>query len=357
MEIAFRKAVSERHLDLVSVREVAKLAGVSPATVSRVFSNSAHAVTDGTRTRVLQAVEELNWRPNLVARSLVTSRTTTLGAIVHDISDPYFGEIVRGLEDGAREAGYQVFACSSDRDPETELSYVERLMAHRVDALVFAGGGIKDRGYRKQLRTLLDEFREHGGVVIALAPTSYRGAVSASPDNAGAAADMVRHLLEFGHRRIAFVSGPQHIQTSEVRERGYEQALLEAGVDPDPDLVASGAFTVQGGEEAAHHLLDARPDITAIFAANDLMACGALRALADRGLDVPADVSVAGFDDIQMAMCVRPRLTTIRMDMYAMGTEGARLALAHLGGDKARPARLPTEVVVRESTASRKRKG
>lgn len=333
----------------MSVRDVAEAAGVSPATVSRVLSDSDHPVSDATRAKVLEAADALDFRPNLVARGLVTARTSTLGVLVHDISDPYFGEMVRGLEDRARQDDFRVIVCSSDRDPDRELGYIETLLGHRVDSLVFAGGGIEDARYQDRVTKLLDGYRSRGGVVVALAPTSYEGAVLAFPDNQAAAADMTDYLLALGHRRIAFVAGPEGIRTSHIRLSGYEDALLRAGQRPDPQLVRHGAFTVEGGASAVQALLEDAVDLTAVFAANDLMACGALRALADAGLDVPGDVSVVGFDDIYLASCVQPALTTVHMGMYEMGRRGAELALAHLSNGEAGSVRLSTRIVERAS--------
>lgn len=348
---------------MVSVQDVADLAGVSPATVSRVLSKSDHPVSDATREKVLEAANSLDFRPNLLARGLVTSRTSTLGVIVHDISDPYFGEIVRGLEDRARQDDYGVIVCSSDRDAERELGYVETLLGHRVDAVVFAGGGIQAPGYRARLKQLFGGYRSRGGVVVSLAPTRVPGVIRAVPDNRTAAAEMTDYLRELGHVRIAFIAGPEQILTSRVRLEGYEDSVRASGEELDPGLIRSGGFTLDGGESAVLELLDDGIRFSAIFAANDLMACGAMRGLVSRGVDVPGDVSVVGFDDIYLASCVRPTLTTVHLGMYEMGRCGADVALAHLRDGKAGPIELPTRIVERESagpppgsTRSRSRK-
>lgn len=334
----------------MSLYDVARLAGVSAATASRVLSGSSYPVRAATRERVLAAATELNFRPNMLARALVTARTHTLGAIVHDISDPYFGEIVRGLEDASRVRGYQVFVCSSDRDAGRELEYVHSLLDRRVDALVFAGGGIEDRAYKATLRRLLDAFRQRGGAVVRLSPHSY-AAPSVQPDNRGGAVEMTRHLLRLGHRTIAFIGGPMHLTTSTVRYAGHQAALEEASLPIEPQLHEPGGFTVAGGATAMAALLDRRPDLTAVFAANDMMAFGALQELQARGIAVPADVSVAGFDDIYIAAHAHPPLTTVRVPMYEMGRLGAGLAFDLLDERAARSVRLPTTVVERSSVA------
>jgi LacI family transcriptional regulator len=334
---------------VASVYDVAKLAEVSAATASRVLSGSTYPVREATRQRVLRAAAELDFQPNRLARALVTARTNTLGAIVHDIADPYFAEIARGLEDAARADGYQVFVCSSDRDAERELAYVRSLLAYRVDALVLTGGGIEDRAYRAELERLLGGLRERGGQAVMLAPQRVRGP-SVLPDNQGGAALMTRHLLALGHRRIGLVGGPRHIRTSAVRLAGHRAALAEAGVDFDASLLAPGDFTVAGGAHAAAELLARHPDVTALFAANDVMAFGVLGELRERSIAVPADVSVAGFDDVAMAAHVSVPLTTVRVPMYRLGWEGAKLALGYLAGRRPRSRVLATEVVERAST-------
>lgn len=338
-----------------SVHDVARRAGVSPSTVSRVLSGSPYPIRDETRERVMAAARELDFRPNMLARALVTARTRTFGCVVHDISDPYFGEIVRGLEDAARDQGYTVFVCSSDRDPDRELEYVRALLSYQVDALIFAGGGIQDPEHRLRLGGVLDAFRGQGGRVVLLAPHWYR-APSVVPDNRGGARAMTAHLVALGHRRIAFISGPEHLETSDVRLDGHREGLEGAGIPFDEGLVISGGFTADGGERAAGELLSRRPDLTAIFAANDMMAFGALRALSGASVQVPDDVSVAGFDDVQMAAYVRRPLTTVRVPMYELGREGAGMALRLLARGRPRSAVLLTEIVERESTAPPRRR-
>jgi LacI family transcriptional regulator len=332
----------------ISIRDVALLADVSPATASRVLSGSAHPVRDETRLRVLEAAAALDFHPNMIARGLVTARTHVLGVIVHDVSDPYFGEIVRGLEDAAHMRDHRVFVCSSDRDPDRELAYVRALIGHRVDAIVFAGGAIEDRSYRTQLKRLLEGFRSLGGIVATLAPHTMH-TPSVTIDNVAGARDMTKHLLDLGHHRIALVAGPERLRTSHLRLRGYQEALADAGVTPDPDLVEPGGFTTEGGAKATAALLARSPDLTAIFAANDVMAFGVVHELADEGLHVPDDVSVAGFDDISMARFALPPLTTVRVPMGELGQQGAHLVVDALAGRRVRSRSLPTEIVVRAS--------
>ena len=334
-----------------SVVEVAQLADVSPATVSRVLSGSSHPVAAETRQRVLRAAEELHFLPNMLARGLATSRTYTVGAIVHDIADPYFAEIVRGIEDHSHLRDYRVFVCSSDRDPSRELGYVRALIGHRVDGIVFAGGGIEERRYLSELSPTLAAYESQGGAVVTLAPHGYR-APAVLADNRGGASAMTRHLISLGHRRIVHVAGPAHVRTSSVRLGGYRSALEEAGLGFDPDLVVAGDFKTDVAADAVGRLLDRRADWTAVFAASDVMAFGVLHELAKRGIRVPEDVSVAGFDDIQMSAYVQTPLTTVHVAMYEMGSEAVDMLLQIRDGARPRSKRLPTTVIQRVSTAS-----
>jgi LacI family transcriptional regulator len=337
-----------------SVRDVAERAGVSAATVSRVLSGSPHPVREETRQRVLEAAAALDFTPNMVARSLAKARTHTVGVIVHDVSDPYFGEVARGLEDAANLHGYQTFVCSSDRDADRELAYVRSLISYRVDGVVLAGGAIEDRVYQTTLRKLLTEFEAQGRAVVQLAPHVYRspGLVT---DNRGGARSMTRHLISLGHRRIAFVSGPPHIRTSAIRLEGYKVALADAGIGLDHELIENGWFSVDGGAKAVSALLERRPDLTAVFAANDVMAFGVLHELAMKGIRVPDDISVAGFDDIHMAAYLYAPLTTVRVPMYEMGRDGMAMVLEILAGGRPPSKKVRTEIVERASTAPPRR--
>lgn len=329
---------------MASLTEIAKVAGVSVATVSRVLSGAAHPVSEQTRERVIGAADALGFHPNLLARALVTNRSNTMGVIVHDISDPYFAEIVRGLEDSAHEHRYQLFISSSDRDASRELAYVRAFLAHRVDAIIFAGGGFPDAEVDK----VIGAFQASNAVVRL----SYRDDEHPflAPDNLGGAKAMTRHLLELGHRAIGFIDGPPGFPPSVERAAGYQAALREAGVAVEPDLIEPGHYTEEGGAEAAAVLLARRPDLTALFAATDLMAFGALRELQRRDVDVPGTVSVAGFDDVRMASHVHPSLTSVRVPMYELGHEAFTMAMGMLNGEEPAARRLDVTLQLREST-------
>ncbi|MFZ0014552.1 MAG: LacI family DNA-binding transcriptional regulator [Acidimicrobiia bacterium] len=332
-----------------SLRHVAELAGVSVATASRVMSGSAHPVSEATRQRVLSAADSLAFEPNRLARALVTARSQTIGVIVHDISDPYFGEIVKGLEDGLHADDYRLFVASSDRDPDKELSYVRTFDAHQVDAIVFAASSLTDPEYVSSLTSLVDRFRTRGGIVAMLSDHFLDGP-RVLFDNRRAVTEMVGYLAERGHRRIGFIGGPSELEVSHVRRAAFEEASGSLGLETGPQYTADGGFTMSGGGKAVVELLE-KAEVTAILAASDLMAIGATRQLLSSGLAVPQDISIAGFDDIPIAEYGPVPLTTMRVPTYEIGRKGADLLLAALSDQDVTDIELPGQIVERDSVA------
>jgi LacI family transcriptional regulator len=333
-----------------SLRHVAEMAGVSVATASRVMSGSSHPVSEPTRQRVLSAADRLSFEPNRLARALVTAKSETVGVIVHDISDPYFGEMVKGLEDGLHTEDYRLFVASSERDPVKELDYVRAFHAHQVDAIVFAATSLRDPAYRETLGNLANRFRSQGGMLVMLSDHLLDGP-KVHFDNRRAVARMVEYLYGKGHRRIGYIGGPDELEVSTTRREAFVSTAAQLGIDVPAELMTSGGFTFAGGSEAMAEILDAG-EVTAVLAANDLMAIGATRQLLSRGLSVPEDVSVAGFDDILIAEYAPVPLTTMRVPTYQIGREGASLVLGALRGEDPADIAVDGELVERESVAS-----
>ncbi|HEY8437354.1 MAG TPA: LacI family DNA-binding transcriptional regulator [Candidatus Limnocylindrales bacterium] len=339
-----------------SITEVARLAGVSPATASRVVSAADYPVSAATRARVLDAARALDYVPNALARGLLKSRVPVVAVIVHDITDPYFSEVVRGVEDAASDAGYLVISCSSERDAEREASYVRLLRSVRAAAVIFAGSGLDDPASNAEIERHLAAMRADGAAVIHLSPYA-GGEPEVRVDNEAGIAAMVAALVELGHRRIAFLAGPSGLFVARERLAGYRRGLAAAGIRYDPRLVVRTAFDLAGGALAVDVLRSAglvraaETDATAICCANDLLALGALQRLAKVGIDVPGTVSVAGFDDISTAALTAPSLSTVRLPLRELGRLGFEQAGRRLGGEDPEPRLLPTEVVLRGSTA------
>lgn len=334
---------------MASITEVARLAGVSTATASRVVAAVDYPVSPATRERVLKAARALDYVPNALARGLLKSQVKIVGVIVHDITDPYFSEIARGVEDAANDAGYLVITCSSDRDPARQNSYVRLLRSMRAAAVIFAGSGLDDDAANEELERHVTGVRENGGAVIHLSPHA-GGAPEVGVDNAAAMAGMVAALIALGHQRIAILAGPPELYVARERLAGYRRGLAAARLKVDERLILATEFDRAAGAKGVDELISRGVDFSAICCANDLLALGALTRLAELGRDVPGDVSVAGFDDISMAALTTPPLSTVRLPLRQMGRMGFEKAKRALYGEKVAPETLPTEVILRDST-------
>lgn len=327
-----------------TIRDVAKEAQVSVATVSAVLNESKY-VSPPLVERVRRSAEALDYRPNGLARSLKTRRTRMLGLILSDITNPFFTTMVRAVEDTARRHGYSLILGNTDEESAKEETYVELLRARQVDGLIL----VASAGEHAYLPDLLARDLP---IVCVDRSLVHLGVDSVLTDNVAGAYQAVGHLLALGHRRIGIVTGIPRITSTDQRLAGYAQALAERGLPTDPALVRPSDSTIAGGERDAAALLD-RPDRpTALFATNNQMTIGALRAIQARGLRCPEDIALVGFDDFEWADVFRPRLTTVRQPVYALGRAVARLLVRRIEGQRTGPARevvLPPTLVVRES--------
>jgi LacI family transcriptional regulator len=333
-----------------SITEVARRAGVSIATASRVVGAVNYPVSPGTRERVLDAARELDYVPNALARGLLKSQMPVIGVIVHDITDPYFAELVRGVEDAASQGGYLVITCSTEQNPVRENSYVRLLRALRAAAVIFAGSGRDDPMLNEELPKHVAAMRAAGSAVVHLSPHAL-GEPEISVDNVASTAALVTALIGMGHRRIGFLAGPEPLYVARDRLAGYRRALAAAGIDADEGLIVHTSFDHEGGAAGVDQLLAAGTPLTAIACASDFLALGALRRLHELGIDVPGSVSVAGFDDIAMAAMTSPSLSTVRLPLRDIGRRGFEYAIGMLAGDPVEPEELATEVILRDSTA------
>ena len=322
-----------------TIRDVAERAHVSVASVSRVL-NGAGPVTEGTRQRVLEAVEALQYVPHSGARSLSTSKTSTVGVILPDLYGEFFSELIRGMDLAARALGYHLIVSSSHDDAD-EASSAIRSMRGRVDGLIVLSPHLGAANLASGLAGRMPVLLMNGGVAAD-------GRPSIVVDNHGGAVAAVEHLIATGRRRIAHIAGPAGNLEAEARLAGYVQAMAAAGL---PTMVVDGAFTKASGQDAAAKLTARtdRPD--AVFAANDNMAVGALLAFQDAGLRVPEDVAMVGFDDIPLAGLVRPALTTLKIEIAEMGRNALERLVRLIGSaaDTACEVVRP-ELVVRASS-------
>ncbi|MDR7419534.1 MAG: LacI family DNA-binding transcriptional regulator [Armatimonadota bacterium] len=331
----------------MTIRDVARRAGVSPATVSRVLNASSHPVSEWGRRRVLTAARQLSYIPNLLARSLLTHETAAIGVLIPDVSNPYYAAVLRGVEDAIGPSGRTVILCNTDRDPAKQRLYLRALMERRVDGIIVAGGTFGRPEMAITGRAL---------AVVMIGQHRVRFP-SVRVDNVAAAAVATEHLLNLGHRRIACLAGPSVSLTAADRVTGYRRALVAAGVPVDPALIREVGFTPTGTRESVRALFGATARPTALLAPNDQVAIGVIRALHELGLRVPADVSVVGFDDTPVASYTVPSLTTVAIPMHDLGRTAVELLVKVLEGRRAESVVLPCALRIRESTAPIRRRG
>jgi LacI family transcriptional regulator len=331
----------------MTIKDVANRAEVSITTVSHVI-NKTRFVSQELVQRVQAAMEELNYQPNTLARSLRMGETKTIGLIVPDNSNPFFAEVSRIIEDISFEKGYGVFLCNSDGILEKEAAYIRMLIAKQVDGIIF----IAAENTQENL-TDLTHRNFHVVVVDRDLPDSTIDVVLVNNELGGCEA--VNYLLNLGHIRIACITGPSQLTPNAARVEGYRLALHKAGIPLREELVVPGDFRSLSGEKAMERLLQLDEPPTAVFACNDLMAIGALRALRNHNLRVPEDISVIGFDDIPTSGEVTPALTTIAQPIAKLSTCAAELLIKRIQGDhKSEAAQriiLDTQLVIRDSCA------
>ncbi|MEU4539729.1 substrate-binding domain-containing protein [Streptosporangium sp. NPDC023825] len=330
--------------DRPSITRVAQLAGVSATTVSHAL-NGRRPVADETRRRVLAAIDQLGYRPNVLARGLRTSRSQTIGLIIPDITNPFYPALARGLQDVLGPAGYDEIISNTDGDRELERAAIDQMIARQVDGLAFAVFHTHAEDLLPVIGAGIPVVRLGGRLVQA-------GVDVVHSDDEGGAAEATRYLLERGYRRIGFVCGPHAEGPAAERVAGYRSALLAAGADADPRLVAHTHFSRAGGSSGTARLLDLPEPPDAVLCANDIMAIGALDTAEERGLRVPADLAVMGFDDIEAASLVSPGLTTMANPAREIGQACARRLLERLRGGTAQPSAetvIPARLVRRRS--------
>jgi LacI family transcriptional regulator len=330
---------------MATIKDVARDARVSVTTVSHVV-NKTRFVSDDARTRVLAAIDSLSYVPSALARSLKNNRTHTVGVMIPNNSNPYFAEIIRGIEDSCFDAGFNVILCNSDDDPHKQGRYIRVLAEKQVDGLiVLSSGGDDELGQHlrqaKMPMVLVD--REVGNLSADL--------VELNHEMGGWLA--TRHLLEQRHRRIGCITGPLALSSSAQRVKGFRRAMREAGLPVPEKLLCQSDFTAAGGHAAMLGLLALKDRPTAVFACNDLMAFGAISAAGSAGLRLPLDISVIGFDDIALAAFCSPPLTTVAQPKQQLGALAARMLLTRIASPRVGLQReiLEPTLCVRQSTA------
>ena len=337
----------------VTISDVARLAGVSSMTVSRVINGTAGVKPDK-RLRVEEAIAELGYVPSRLARGLTRQRTGTLAVIVPDVANPFYTLIVRGAEDVARRAGYRVILCDTRSDIVAEQEVIEEMIAHRVEGILIAPVSDRSRDHLRRLTKF--------GVPFVLVDRTVPGidADAVLGDSEDGARQLVEHLISHGHRRIGMIVESSDVSTARDRRRGYEAALAAAGIPIDRALVAHAAVDPTGGLDGMQQLLalDDRP--TAVFTVNNLVAVGAIEAVRAAGLEVPDDIALVCFDDIELASRLYPFLTVMEQPAETFGTLSAQLLIERIEGrstERARLVVLPAEFLIRKSCGGAIRTG
>ncbi|GKV69243.1 LacI family transcriptional regulator [Sporosarcina sp. NCCP-2716] len=306
---------------MATIKDVSKLAGVSVATVSRYLNKNGY-VSKEAELAIAEVIEKLNYRPNTIARSLAGKKTATVGLMVPDILNPFFPELARAIEDAANTYGYTVMLCNTDNDPAKEQRYIETLLHKQVDGIIISSYTIQP-GHLSGL--------QKAGIPVVLLDNVFSSdsVVSLTVENKRGGELAAEHLLELGCRKIAHICGPLSITSSRDRTAGFE--AVSAGTDWfTPSLIGYSDFTVSGGYRTMKKLLADHPDLDGVFASNDLMAAGALKALSEAGRCVPEDVKVIGFDGIGLEM-LSPELSTIAQPIYELGKTAMDVLVALIG--------------------------
>lgn len=308
----------------VTIKDVARESGVNTSTVSRALNNG-YGVNDETRKHVIEVATRLNYRTNKVARGLVTGRSQTIGLVVSDIRNPFFAEVARGAEDAAHRAGRDLVLCNSDLKAEKQMGYFDSLLAKRVDGIVMNSVAALSRAQQDQLWA--------AGVPIVLLNRSsvYRRFSSVLGDNLQGGEIAGNYLIDLGHTKVGHVTGPRAHGNLTDRAKGFLKVFHDRGL-PEPEVIY-GEHTFAGGYESANQLLGSDRRITAIFAGNDVLAFGCIRAAIEKGIRIPDDVSIIGFDNVEISQITNPPLTTIDQPKYEIGKAAIEMLLNMMAKD------------------------
>jgi LacI family transcriptional regulator len=337
-----RRTRASRAGQACTIRDAAERADVSTATVSRVLSGGS--VGEDLKTRVLEAAQKLNFRPNRAARNLRAGSTHTIGVLIPDIENPFFTSVMCGIEEVVQAAGYSLLLANFNESPERERALLSAFQAEGVSGLIFTASRSPTSQYEQMI--------EAGIPMVAVSRLPGKLKVDqVTVANEEGARVAVTHLLALGHKRIALVNGPATLSTAVERQRGYERAFADAGVRVPADLVVNVGFRQTSGSAAASTLVAKTRRPTAIFAASNLLTLGALEAIHQRGLKIPQEVAIAGFDDMAWAKSLRPPLTTVAQPALEVGQTAARILLERIQrpGAPRRQVVMETELIVRAS--------
>jgi LacI family transcriptional regulator len=327
------------------MKDIARMAGVSKATVSMVMNKKDASISDATRKRVLEIAKEMSYIPNSIARSLSTKKSGTIGVILPDITNPFFSEMARAIEDEAERLEYNLIICNTDNDIDKEQKYIELLISKLIDGIIFMSGGKSNESI-----TIL----KNNNVPFVLVDRyieGYEEDYGVFCLNKQGVKDGIKYLYEKGNRKIVFVKGREHLEISKQRLEGYIDAMKSYGIY-DEKYVFEGDFNVEGGIIATERIIDSFQNPDAIFYSNDMMALGGMKILLRNGYNVPRDISVIGFDNIHISEVIEPELTTIAQPIYKMGKKACSILIAVINGDlpSKKQVYFKTDLIIRGTT-------
>ncbi len=336
----------------ITITDIAKMSNVSKATVSRVINNKSGGVSEQTRDRISKIIQDVGYKPNLMARSIVTSETKTIGLIIPDIQNPFFPQMVRGVQDYAVSRNYTVFLCNSDSDVKKQQHYIDTFIQKRVDGLILTTSG---DSYPKSTQNM---YKQYNVPVVLLdrkiAGLSYNAGVFI--DNMAGAYEAVSYLLKNNPvKQVAFLGGPKEVDTSAERFQGYVKAHKDRNIPIDPKLVFYGEYTVESGYQMAEDMIKNCGSVSSIFAASDIIAIGAIRALRKMHISIPKETEIIGFDNIAISDMIYPAVTTMAQPIYDIGYIAAKKLINLLNDEEIGQKNeiLPTKLIVRETTRER----
>ena len=333
-----------------TIKDVANLAGVHPSTVSRVINDNSR-ISEKTKNKVLLIIKKLGYTPNAIARGLKTKRTQTLGMLIPDITNPFFAELARGVEDAANKNNFNVILCNTDDKLKKERTYLEILRGKRVDGLILGTAHIRDK-------SILELEKKKFPYILVSRNIEGLDKNCVIVDDVAGGIMVTEYLTKLGHRRIAHITGPLKTRSALNRLKGYKLALKKYEIEYRDELVGEGDFRIKGGYQVMKRFLKLAEPPTAIFAANDLLALGAIQVILKKKYHIPEDFCIIGFDDIRLASFVYPPLTTVRQPMLEMGALAVKMLLKIIEGGEFNQKKeiLEPKLIIRESCRKINRK-
>jgi Transcriptional regulators len=330
---------------IITIKDIARLAGVSITTVSKVINRKDHDISEATKKRVLDIIHEYNYRPNALASGLITKKTGTIGLLVPDITNAFFSEVVLGVEEYAGNSGFNVILCNTNDNQEKETEYLSVLRDKRVDGIIFISTVVSNHD---GIINLADNGMP---LVVVDRPIDNERIQVVHLDNELGGKMATRHLIDHNHRKIGCITGPLHNKSARDRYQGYVKALQEAGIPFEPQYVYEGDYRIDGGVNGARALLEQQ--VTAIFSCNDMMACGVYEVAHQLGLDIPGDLSIVGYDDIFLCDILSTPLTSVNQPAYEMGKVSASILIDMINGvpQKEDRVELKSSLHIRKSVA------